>query len=377
MLLCRICATERTIDGMNDLLTTIHNGLAFVDMLAECLQRSISLDDGFPLHICFDCSTKLVVVHSFHAMYNNSEKKLREVLGNRLKSDESTEPTAVVDVGDELDSDLKPSCFIDCADNDEPGTNCCDDEMSDERNSNEGDLIEPTKPLKVTRYECYMCKETYSQRRQLRKHFNNDHQMTDRVWSCSDCQKRFTHRKHLVKHLYKHVTPTCDYCRETFATLRLLHQHCQQAHKDVLVLHRCDQCPKKFVLNTQLQVHKQTHRITAHNCSVCDKSFTTELQLKGHKTAVHTTYLCSECGKTFKNNALLASHQKVHNADKPFACLKCPSRFKWRVALTYHMTIHDEEKKHVCDECGKSFSTRSSMKSHMSESVKLCIEEKA
>lgn len=370
-MLCRICATEQTDDDcMNNLLTSTHNGLYFVDILEDCLQRPIARDNGFPQSICVDCTSSLIGVHNFRSMCNGSEEKFKEMLDFRVDTVGLEQKIEVT----EPESDIKPSYFIDCATVDDVVRANCDEVKNRKRDHIKTDikplLLVTSKPSKRKRYECYQCKSPFRRVARLRIHMSNYH-APDKRWTCSDCQKQFSSRKNLMKHFYKHTSTDCDRCPEKFTALRDLQHHYQLSHKEELIHHQCDQCPRKFVLNAQLRIHMHNHlgkkKKTIHNCTTCSETFATEVQLKGHIRTVHTTYLCSECGKTFKNNSLLSSHQKTHIADKPFTCALCPSRFKWKVALTYHMTIHKQERKHVCETCGTSFSTRSAMKGHMSK----------
>ncbi len=379
LMVCRICATEQPEDCLNNLLTSIHDGhnghrLYFVDMLQECLQRSIARD-GFPLSICVDCTANLIVVYNFRLLCNDSEKKFRELLS--YQSDPGGLEQKVEVTIDETDCDVKPlSHFIDCAAIDVLSTNC-DNNGNNDRDS-EADVIEPEakpriKKIRVQRYECYLCKRTFRTMDRLRKHITNYHNVQHKLWSCSDCHKRFSQRNKLVEHFYKHISTKCEHCScDAFTTLRDLRKHYQQTHSDQLTLHPCNRCPKKFVLKAQLRIHMHNHLDSLSkkfNCNMCSDTFLSGVQLKGHIRAFHTTYLCQDCGKTFKNNSLLMSHQKTHNSEKPFVCSKCPSRFKWKVALTYHMTIHQQDRKHVCETCGMSFTTRSAMRGHMSKST--------
>ncbi|KAG4079676.1 hypothetical protein HA402_009062 [Bradysia odoriphaga] len=365
-MLCRICAIEQADDDcMNNLLTSIHEGLYFVDILEECLQRPIARDNGFPLSICLDCTSSLINVHNFRSTYNGSERKFKEMLDLHSVADGLEQKVEVT----ESESDIKPSYFIDCAAVEDVVRVNCDEIDNRDRKHIKTDVKSQVAPERSRRrrYECYQCKLPFRRVARLRVHLTNYH-APDKRWTCSDCQKQFSTRKNLMKHFYKHTSTNCDRCPETFTALRDLQHHYQRSHKDELIHHQCDQCPRKFVLSAQLRIHMHNHlnrKKTTHNCNTCSETFATEVQLKGHIRALHTTYLCSECGKTFKNNSLLASHQKIHSSDKPFGCSLCPSRFKWKVALTYHMTIHKQERKHVCETCGTSFSTRSAMKGHM------------
>lgn len=372
-MLCRICATEHSDESMNNLLTSTHDGLYFVDMLQDCLQRPIVKVNGFPLGICLDCTSHLIIAYNFHLMCNGSEKKFREMLNDyHLDSDGMEQKVDVI--VDERESDVKQSHFIDCSAIDLLDTNCDEIDGGGGTVTVTDKVKSPTEKIKsrMSRYECYICTQKFRRIARLQQHLTNYHGTDgdEKLWQCSECAKSFSNKKNLMKHFYKHTIPSCEYCTETFTTLRALRQHCQRTHAEQVVHHQCDRCPKKFVLGAQLRIHMHNHSTSQrYDCNICSETFPSEIKLKGHIRTVHTTYLCSECGKTFKNNSLLTSHQKVHNSEKPFVCSKCPSRFKWRVALTYHMTIHEQDRKHVCETCGKGFTTRSAMKGHMSESL--------
>lgn len=372
---CRICATEQN-ECVNDLLTSIHNGLYFIDMLQYCLQRSIDKDSRFSLSICLECTSNLIIAYNFNVLCNDSEQRfIKEMLDYHVECDSLERKVEVII--DESGNDVKPSHFVDCAVIEIPKRICDTSEANNRYDietdtetvnvSIESNTHRKLKNTRASRYECYRCKATFRRIDYLRQHITY-HYSDKELWKCSECEKRFTQRKSLLKHLYKHTNAACEYCNVSFVTLRDLKQHCVRRHSDQLITYKCDLCPRKFILKAQLVIHMHNHDTSQqYNCNVCNETFSTELQLKGHIRAVHTSFLCSECGKTFKNNSLLTSHQKVHNSDRPFVCSKCPSRFKWKVALTYHMTIHQTERKHVCETCGLSFTTRSAMKGHMSE----------
>lgn len=341
-ILCRICATEQD-DCMNNLLTSIHNGLYFIDMLQYCLQRPIDKDNRLPLNICLDCTSNLIVAYNFNVLINGSEQRFRNLLGCDMKCDTLEQKVEVVI--DEPENDVKESVFIDCTAIVISNGNCDKIDM-ESRRVTEIDKVESKTHSKLNRskasrinnriqnYECYRCKLNFRRMVYLRQHMTY-HYPDEELWKCTHCSHRFTLRKNLLKHLYKHTNASCEYCPEKFTTLRDLKQHCLTTHTEQLIIRKCDLCPRKFILNSQLVIHMHNHdRTQRYHCNVCSETFASEMQLKGHTRAVHTAYLCSECGKTFKNNSLLTSHQKVHNSDKPFVCTKCPSRFKWKVALT-------------------------------------------
>lgn len=67
----------------------------------------------------------------------------------------------------------------------------------------------------------------------------------------------------------------------------------------------------------RLKNHNQKHhglkRIRNHNCDVCGKSFFTQRTLSGHKLthSDERTFMCSECGDTFKQQSALYTHGKL------------------------------------------------------------------
>ncbi|XP_077322527.1 uncharacterized protein LOC143956225 [Lithobates pipiens] len=75
-------------------------------------------------------------------------------------------------------------------------------------------------------------------------------------------------------------------------------------------------------------------------------------------------YRCSECNKSFCQNAALVRHQRNHTGEKPFPCVDCGKSFTRKSILVEHRRIHTGEKPFSCLECGKSFTQRSGLLIH-------------
>ncbi|XP_040177153.1 zinc finger and SCAN domain-containing protein 20-like [Rana temporaria] len=75
-------------------------------------------------------------------------------------------------------------------------------------------------------------------------------------------------------------------------------------------------------------------------------------------------YRCSECNKTFCQNAALVRHQRNHTGEKPFPCVDCGKSFTRKSILVEHRRIHTGEKPFSCLECGKCFTQRSGLLIH-------------
>lgn len=80
-----------------------------------------------------------------------------------------------------------------------------------------------------------------------------------------------------------------------------------------------------------------------------------------------TAFLCSICGKGFKNPTNLRTHVKRHTPTKPVACPKCPKRFFDKHGLKKHIEVHDDAQ-FVCDICGSVMRSKASYNEHKSNS---------
>nr|XP_046194737.1 gastrula zinc finger protein XlCGF67.1-like [Oncorhynchus gorbuscha] len=107
-----------------------------------------------------------------------------------------------------------------------------------------------------------------------------------------------------------------------------------------------------------------------HQCSQCEKSFKQEAQLKKHKR-IHTgekSYQCSQCGKCFTRSGMLKRHERIHTGEKPYHCSQCGKCFTWSGMLKRHERIHTGEKPgekpYHCSQCGKCFKQSGELKQH-------------
>ena len=80
-----------------------------------------------------------------------------------------------------------------------------------------------------------------------------------------------------------------------------------------------------------------------------------------------TKYVCTECGKLFKDKRYYLVHHKSHFVGKQFMCKECGKEFEQKKTLKRHkLYFHMEESdKIACNQCGKGFKHPQSLKDHL------------
>ncbi|XP_073450661.1 uncharacterized protein [Aquarana catesbeiana] len=128
----------------------------------------------------------------------------------------------------------------------------------------------------------------------------------------------------------------------------------------------CSECGESFKWRTSLQRHVRVHTGVTFPCEECGKCFLMKDRLTAHMK-IHTgehLHTCAECGKGFSIKGNLNKHMKIHTGEKPFSCPECGKSFTQKGELDIHMSSHTGKYRFSCLECGKGFSHKEKFQRH-------------
>ncbi|XP_077772771.1 putative zinc finger protein 75C [Podarcis muralis] len=146
-------------------------------------------------------------------------------------------------------------------------------------------------------------------------------------------------------------------------------------------LYRCLECGRRFRQESQLMSHQRIHTgRKPYQCLECGNTYSHRSTLIAHQR-IHTgqkPYRCWDCGKGFNQRANLVAHRRLHTGEKPYHCQDCGKCFSQRNSLVVHRRTHTGEKSYQCLECGKCFSHSFTLtchqKTHTGEKSYQCLE---
>ena len=251
---------------------------------------------------------------------------------------------------------------------------------------------------------CHLCDMRFYQSCYLNRHIKTFH---GKGVTCSQCNAKFSTHLQLKKHRsVSHVNEDfrCDFCKESFLSLKRLENHLEKIHPDAEPVNICSYCQKSFSAAQQLSYHidefhehdsKHLDKPFACSDDLCGKRFCLESSLSQH-ASLHVPHLrpcarrkakqinedknredsatiavenespCPSCGKIFLPH-IMKSHMKLVHSIASFKCHDCGKSFKSKTYLKTHQISKHLKIKFACpyEGCGKLLSHRYFLKNHI------------
>lgn len=195
------------------------------------------------------------------------------------------------------------------------------------------------------------------------------------VFVCSACGRQFRLRHLLVAHMVTHTGERPFPCRAPGCTKQFGQNSTRNFHERThsdLRLFLCTECGRLFKQSSYLKVHtKMMHgaKQQALVCPVCSKEFRTPMALNLHTWNRHTdecNQMCGQCSRQFKTRQQLRRHHKaIHLNERPWQCSICMRRFSQLNNFKSHLRVHAGERPYLCSVCNRSFTNFSSCRYHL------------
>ncbi|XP_037044571.1 zinc finger protein 12-like [Bradysia coprophila] len=209
----------------------------------------------------------------------------------------------------------------------------------------------------IDEFFCDICKnaDCFQTKASIKEHMKNRHcGPLKNDLKCSTCGKEFITRSKLKAHVKGHERrhwKKCPICNKSFGSLT---RHMNGTHLKIRN-HICDTCGSAFTQWTSLKEHIETKHMQIYRrknetpsnwpCEKCGKIFAFRRLLNMH-VLLHSgkSYVCNECGQSFKHPKYLARHSKQHKEIVKLRCTMCEKEYVQKVGLRLHMKkIHGIE----------------------------------
>lgn len=370
---CRVCA--KFSGSLMDIFSKLEqNGPCPADLLFECVDSNVHLNDPFPKKICLSCVDATQNAFKFKRRYEQSHKQFCQVLNpnnidvNLLYPECKDQMHEQNGYEDNLEAEINglASGSNECVVAEEETVECLKNEEDDHQ----------LQETEVGRWQVNPCicdefiKNEITYLESDKKLMPDSHYSDTNFFThfCDTCGEGFSNNTNVILHSLNHFNleqNQCPYCPKSYKSRSGLKHH--------VVIHsgeqpyKCPHCSEAFFYKSHISRHILKHsNKRLFQCPDCDMAFAQNSALKYHMRShsEQRRYKCNLCTKTFKTNDLLQKHLQVHSSNRPFQCPKCPYRFKKDRHLQNHIAIHSGLRPYQCNDCLKTFVLLVNLKNH-------------
>ena len=131
---------------------------------------------------------------------------------------------------------------------------------------------------------------------------------------------------------------------------------------DEVRLHKCQNCPRKFLNSSGLMIHMKHFHKNEQKIKTKNDQLNTVTEYKCRKP-----WQCELCNKILCSKYTLKLHMEtIHEKKTKFQCHICNRCFAHKASMQYHIdSFHKKLKPHKCKTCNKCFTKEFTLMRHI------------
>ncbi|EDS41440.1 conserved hypothetical protein [Culex quinquefasciatus] len=341
--LCRVCASPFEGSAMFRLFDEAVGPLALAEIFLQV--AGIVADSRLPKSCCSRCRNRLQEVEDLRALCQESDRKLRKMVGIEVKEEEPDEELngSGIEAIPKVEMIELPETYS-YWDDAENRLSSSDNDSDPEKKRTSEPKQKLPKEAKI--FQCAWCGRFFKTNHNLKEHETTH--SSDKPLKCHICPKEFARRDYYKRHIKMHETEG---------------------------KFKCNECDKAFHCNKRLENHVSVkHRgERPFQCTLCPKTYPSASSLYGHVQTFHEKkqpFKCDVCLRTFYSKYILDRHKMKHKGIKSSQCPHCDKKYESNNYLHQHIAERHPEKAgdiSRCLYCGLGYTTDSHYRKHVAK----------